>query len=198
MRIKKKKQGIFKKIDEMLKDSLDYLSESKKYIWFVVGAFLLSGFFGFFCSAKLGFLDEVLRKIAEKAVGLGAFDLILFIFNNNIGSAFFSLIFGVFLGVFPLISTISNGIILGYVLKKVWEVSAFTNFWRILPHGIFELPALFISLALGVKLGMFVFSKDMKKEFVYRLYNSLKVFVFIVVPLLVIAAIIEGLLIALL
>jgi len=29
--------------------------------------------------------------------------------------------------------------------------------WRLVPHGIFELPAVFISLGLGIKLGTFIF-----------------------------------------
>jgi stage II sporulation protein M len=92
-------------------------------------------------------------------------------------------------------NVISNGIILGYVMKGVWIDSGISNFWRIFPHGIFELPAVFISLALGLKLGMFVFSKNPGREFLSRLKNSFIIFVVVVLPLLLVAAIIEGILI---
>jgi uncharacterized membrane protein SpoIIM required for sporulation len=61
---------------------------------------------------------------------------------------------------------------------------------------VFELPAVFISLALGVKLGMFIFSREKGKEFMRRARNSMIIFVCIVIPLLIIAAVIEGLLIS--
>ena len=69
------------------------------------------------------------------------------------------------------------------------------SLWKILPHGIFELPSIIISFALGIKLGMFVFAKNPSKEFKKRFVLGLKTFVFVILPLLVIAAIIEGLLI---
>ena len=57
------------------------------------------------------------------------------------------------------------------------------------------MPAVFISLGLGLKLGMFIFSKKPGLELRKRFFESLNVFLFIVVPLLIIAAIIEGILI---
>jgi stage II sporulation protein M len=62
---------------------------------------------------------------------------------------------------------------------------------KLLPHGIFELPAIILALAFGLRTGMFIFSKKPELEFRYRIKNALRVFVFVIVPLLVIAAIIE-------
>ena len=174
------------------------------------------------------------------------------------------MILGIFLGIFPIITTISNGVILGYVLKRTAESVGVIEFWRLFPHGIFELPAVFISLGLGLKLGkdiiknylktnkknrsmqflgiisiilpiigiiilrsiiinaqqntiyliysilsfvfsfililqflilFFIMDKKIRKFNIERIYNSLKIFIKIVMPLLIIAAIIEGLLI---
>ena len=77
------------------------------------------------------------------------------------------------------------------------EKAGFFEMWRLLPHGIFELPAVFISLGLGIRLGTTLFNRNVKnidKEIFRRLRNSFKVFIFIVLPLLVVAAIIEGVL----
>jgi uncharacterized membrane protein SpoIIM required for sporulation len=54
------------------------------------------------------------------------------------------------------------------------------------------LPAIFISLGLGLKTGMFIFQKDKIKILKKYLYNSIKVFLLIVIPLLIIAGFIEG------
>jgi uncharacterized membrane protein SpoIIM required for sporulation len=63
------------------------------------------------------------------------------------------------------------------------------------PHGIFEFPAIVISLGFGLRLGMFVFSKNVKEEFFKRSEQGIKVFIFLVLPLLFIAALIEAALI---
>jgi stage II sporulation protein M len=99
-------------------------------------------------------------------------------------------------GIYSFFNILSNGIVLGYVFSKLVDASKLTEFWRILPYGIFELPAIFISLALGIKLGMFIFSKEKIAELKIRFKESLIVFVFCVIPLLITAAIIEGVLIS--
>ena len=54
-------------------------------------------------------------------------------------------------------------------------------------------PMIELSFGLGIRLGFGVFSKEKFKE---RFYHSFNVFLMIIIPLLIIAAIIEGLLIA--
>ena len=122
-------------------------------------------------------------------------ELIKFIFVNNIQSSFFGIIFGVFLGIFPVIGAIGNGYILGFVSLMAFEKEGIDVLLRLLPHGIFELPAVFISLGLGLKFGTFIFQKNKGELFKEYFWNSLRVFLFIVVPLLIIAAIIEGILV---
>lgn len=195
MRPVMKKRGIFARVGENLTDSFGYIKESRHYIYFIIWVFLISGLIGFTFSSHFGFIEDLLKQIAEKAIGLNGPDLIMFIFNNNIKSAFLGILLGVFFGIMPFVNALTNGLVLGYVLDKVWHVSGITDLWRILPHGIFELPAIFIALGLGIKLGMFIFSKRKFYELKRRAYESLKVFLFVIVPLLVIAAIIEGLLI---
>jgi stage II sporulation protein M len=191
-------RNLISNFSKIFDSSLKYIKESRNYIYFVIILFFFSAIIGFFFPDNFRFIDAILKEIAEKASSLKGIDLIIFIFDNNIRSAFLGLILGVLLGVFPFINALSNGIVLGYVFSKVWQISGFADFWRILPHGIFELPAIFIALGIGIKLGMFVFSNNKMKEFKYRFWSSLKAFVSIIAPLLIIAAIIEGLLITLL
>jgi len=176
--------------------ALNYLKASKNYIAAVALIFLGGMLLGFVFSSQLGFLDEILKKLIERVKDLNTSEMILFILQNNLTSAFCGIVFGVVLGIFPVLTSFLNGVVLGYVMKIVWFDSGVGEFWKILPHGVFELPAIFISLALGIKLGMFVFSKDKGKEFMERARNSIILFVCVVIPLLIIAAIIEGLLIS--
>ncbi len=176
---------------------LDYLKKCGKQIFAVVGIFLCAMLFAFILPNIFSFIDIFLEELIKKTEGLSASGLINFIFLNNARTAFYGLFGGILLGIFPLANALTNGAILGYVFARVYEISGASDFWRILPHGIFELPAIFIALGLGLKLGMFIFGKYPGKGIREGFWNSLRVFLLIVVPLLIIAAIIEGVLIAL-
>ena len=99
------------------------------------------------------------------------------------------------LGIFPIFNAVFNGILLGYVYSKAVPIAGYFVIWRVLPHGIFELPAIFIALGLGVHLGASFFGKEKIKTLSKRFRLSFKAFLTVVLPLLVIAAIIESLLV---
>ncbi len=192
-----KKQGFFEK-NIML--SLEYITESRKVIYFALFLFVFSTLLGYFQFQAHLFeevIEQFLKKLISETQDLGTSGLIVFILENNIQSAFIGLISGILLGIFPLFTLFINGYFLGYVSFFAVGLQGEAILLRLLPHGIFELPALIISLALGIRFGLFVFSKNAKKEFLYRLDRSLRVFLFIILPLLIIAGVIEGLLIGL-
>jgi len=177
-------------------DAMTYLRGTRRFIYIIIVLFFLSSLIGFAFSDAFRFFDPILAELAGKIEGMSTPDLIWFIFQNNITSAFFGMLLGVFVGIFPVINALTNGSILGYVYSRVAATEGLGIIWLLLPHGIFELPAVFIALGLGVRFGMFIFAKEKKKEFVRRLKGSLKVFFAVVLPLLIIAAIIEAFLIA--
>lgn len=180
--------------------SWKYIKESKSYLLFILLLFLFSFVIALFYQPPE--IVEIIKKFIEELLretqGLNTWQMIIFILDNNLKSSFIALILGIFLGIFPVITAFSNGYILGFVAEKVVKVEGGFVLWRLFPHGIFEFPAIILALALGVKFGMFWFSKEKKKEFLIRLENSLRVFLFVILPLLIIAAIIEGILITLL
>ena len=177
------------------KDSWDYIKESKNFIYVIMAIFFVFALIGFFIPAPEYLADQILKFIQEllgKTKDMSQGELISFIFFNNLQSSFMSMIFGALLGVFPLMAAIANGYLLGFVASIVVETSDISVLLKLLPHGIFELPGIFISLGLGLKFGMFIFQKNKAESFRNYLWNSIRVFFFIVVPLLIIAAIIEG------
>ena len=175
-----------------LKKSFSYLKQSLNYIYIIFFIFLLGSLIGFFFSPYLTFLEQILKEIVEKTKNLNSLELIIFILLNNTLASLISLIGGIILGLMPLFSSLGNGVILGYVLNK----AGIFSFWRLLPHGVFELPAIFISFGLGIKLGFFIFEKNKFENLKQRDYSSFLVLIFIIIPLLVIAALIEGILIS--
>ncbi|MEK6926441.1 MAG: stage II sporulation protein M [Nanoarchaeota archaeon] len=183
--------------------TFSFLRDSRDFIYAAILGFFIFAALGFFFSDLiqeifLSFgvnINEKILYLIEKLIsqteGMSHGELIGFIFFNNLQSSFLSLALGIAAGIFPLFSLIFNGYLLGFVAFFSVNSAGYLILWRILPHGIFELPAIFISIGLGLKLGfclLFKGSKDFKSNF----FGSLKTFLLVVFPLLLIAAIIEG------
>jgi len=195
----KKKSNNVKKKENLLKKnyklSWDYVKETKNFIYASIGLFFLFVLAGAFLPTPPEIekaLIELINKLILTTEGMSQGELVNFIFLNNIQSSFFGVFYGIVLGIFPVVSTMVNGYLLGFVASKSAEVGGVFVLWRLFPHGIFELPALFLSLGMGLKLGSFVFQKNKIESLKDYLLNSLRVFMFVIIPLLIIAAIIEG------
>lgn len=204
--MKAKKREIKNKKDNYIYSNfrlgLKYVKSLKNYSLIILVLFLLISLFGFlFPYFFKQQIINLITELLEKTKDLGTIELISFIIFNNIKSAFFGMIFGVFFGIISLGVVVVNGYVLGFVMKETVSLEGFSILFRLVPHGIFEIPAVIISLALGLKLGMFLFvykGKNKAREFLTWLKDSIRVFVFIIIPLLVLAGIIEGILIILL
>jgi len=177
------------------KKSWGFIKQSKNYIWFsvlVVFLFALIGFIFpvFFEKEIIAFVEQL--KLSFE--GLSVLETIWKIFLNNTLATFFAIVLGVFIGLFPITSAVVNGYLIGFVANHAVAERGILVLWRLLPHVIFELPAVFISIGLGLRIGIGLLKEEnLKKNFV----NALRVFVFVVLPLLIIAGIIEGVLVGL-
>jgi stage II sporulation protein M len=177
------------------KESWDFIKTKRNYIYFSAIIFLIFIIIGYFVSPSELLEAQLLKLLQEltlKFQGLNAFQTIWALLSNNLTTSFFSLILGTIFGIFPLIGTVLNGYLIGYVANKVVAQEGVLILWRLFPHGIFELPAFLISSGLGISLGMNFFSGKFTEQF----KSSMKAFFLIVLPLLLIAAIIEGALVS--
>jgi len=182
------------KIKKIYKENWIFLKKSKNFIFLAVGIFLVVASIGFFL--PIFFHDTILniiQKLISRFEGKTLLETIGLIFLNNLWTSFIAIIFGLFFGVAPLIIAISNGYILGFISNIAVKKQGFISLWRLFPHGIFELPAVLLSIGIGLKLGFLVIkNKDKLKNEIVR---SLIFFLTIIMPLLMIAAIIEAILI---
>ncbi len=195
--MKKTKEGSKNFLKNNYIQSWKYLKEARNFIYAIMIIFFVFVLVGFFIPAPNFIVEQILEFISElieKTQYMSQWELIKFIFLNNLQASFFGVILGIFLGIFPIIIAVVNGYILGFValISVINEGSSIL--WKLFPHGIFELPAIFISLGLGLKLGSFIFQKNKFNLFKEYFWNSIRVFLFIVIPLLITAAIIEGIL----
>lgn len=78
------------------------------------------------------------------------------IFINNLSKSVMAMYMGIVAGIFPFIMLLTNGMIIGYLFGGMADQGE--NVWLlvakgILPHGILELPALFLACGFGMRLG---------------------------------------------
>ncbi len=181
--------------------SWKFLKESRKSIYTIALVFLAFALIGFFIEMPEALsiqIIQMLEEIVARTQGLSGFGIIKFIFLNNIQSSILGLVLGIFIGIFPVFFAAFNGYILGFVLFLSIQSGGVLELWKIFPHGIFELPAIFIALGIGLRLGMQALRRGKKNSFKSFILDAGRTFVFVVIPLLAIAAIIEGILISLL
>lgn len=190
-----KKSGWRREFADVVEQSFHYLYKQRRYVYAVALVFAASAVLGFSFADRFTFFNDLLADIAEVTADLDYLELIWFIFSNNITSSISALFLGIFFGVFPLFNALFNGALLGYVYSKAVVFEGYAVIWRLFPHGIFELPAIFISLGLGVHVGAAWFGPHKRKVIFQRWKESMKVFLTIVLPLLALAAIIESTLI---
>ena len=182
----------------------EYLYSLRFYILFVSAFFVCSAIIGY-----LGFLNELFRAALEYIQQLSEnvkdfsdsyplwvlFLLFFFvIFLNNSFTCFIDILSGPLAGIVPLFSAFVNGGLVGWFVQQEGGIVLVA----IIPHGVFEIPAFLISAAIGLRLGREVFRSRGERDLGGEMKMGLWVFLTLILPLLVIAAIIESALIALL
>jgi len=138
-----------------------YRAAWRDYRWYVAfstGIFLLTAVLGavvavagvdFFALLGADDLGGVLPDVSQ----LSQFEIFLTILFNN-SRAFVVFVLGAAsLGAFTLLGLAFNGLLIGYVIAlAATEQGPLFVLVAIGPHGIFELPALFVAAAIGFRL----------------------------------------------
>ena len=188
----KKRKGFFA---EQYSRSWRFIVESRNFVYSIVGIFLAFSLLSYFVhppeSVSRQIIDFIM-ELLERTKDMNQRELIGFIFLNNLQSSFFGMILGIFFGIPSVMVALINGYLLGFVANLVVGSEGILSLLRLFPHGIFELPAVFVSLGMGLKIGSFVFREKRLKCLKDYMSNSARVFFFVVIPLLLTAAIIEG------
>ncbi len=97
-----------------------------------------------------------LRELGELVFSDNLLTGSLILFAHNLAASLQIILLGFILGIPALFSALANGSLLGaFVARMAQEGIMPLQFLLvgIMPHGIFELPAFFISAALGLKMG---------------------------------------------
>jgi stage II sporulation protein M len=182
----------------------DLFWTSRRWIWLILGVFLAASVVGFVVFSSHPDLVETIFGYFKNLLGENPPEngnLVILIFKQNITTSLFALVGGVVLGLLSLAIVLVNGFILGFVIHFLFRVlptDLGTKFFIIvitlLPHGIFELPIILISAALGMQWGIaWLLPKSKGKRLLVWKQNAKSVFLFIplLVLVLLLAAVIE-------
>ncbi len=158
--------------------------------------FFLSAYAGYSYAKLEPGLEEGLKQFFEtfKDFLSNPVTLMLIIFANNASKALIAMLAGFFFGIFPVIFVALNGYIIGAVVSlREPEMGMLGVVIAILPHGLFEIPAIILACAYGMWLGYrFYRSLFAGEEFKPHLMQALRVYVRIILPVLLLAAMIEA------
>ena len=166
----------------------------KPYIYFVCFLFLLSSFIGVLTPYQ--YQQEISKKLLTYFSPLKSstqFQIFIKIFLNNYISTLLTLLIGLFFGIGPIIFLFINGFFLGNLIAFAsTKVSIYKIGLAIVPHGIFEIPAVIIATSYGLWWGVKNYRKFRYKDsFKENFALPMKRYLNVVVPLLLIGAFVE-------
>lgn len=177
-----------------------YFHRNRNYILFVIALFVISLIIGYvFRDVFADYVIEAIRNMAKNITNDSS-SLSLSIFLNNLRVAFIIILLGFLFSIFSLMILFTNGVLIGFMFTIV---PAPLMLIYTLPHGIFEIPQLILTVVcallvtkLEINLIKGVLQRD--KTFKGEIRNSSTIIkdiilsITIIVVLLVIAALIEG------
>lgn len=121
--------------------------------------------------------------------------LTMVILINNAGKCLGAVLLGPLFGLAPLGLSVVNGFVLGLVAFVVGSERGVTFLAAsLLPHGVFEVPALLVSVAAGLWEGWLMVKKLSGEpvSLLGALRDGLRLYFRVALPLLVVAAFVEG------
>jgi stage II sporulation protein M len=161
------------KLDDYIRNAFAVVSKARMYIILAAVIFFVSLAAGAVMHERLAVLINYLFAFVKNLKDKNTAGIILSVFQKNLIATLVIIITGIMFGV-------QKG--LGVV----------TLMAAIVPHSIFELPAFFIAGGVAMRMGFMQFRREGREPARKRMVEGLQVLIFVVMPLLIIAAIIEG------
>ncbi|WP_027087393.1 stage II sporulation protein M [Cohnella panacarvi] len=136
--------------------------ESRRYFVFACLLFFASAFVGGATDTQVDWMNGQLEQFDEIRQEIEGSDtpertMFFILIGKNLLACVMAMGFGIMGAIMPIVVLVTNGLLLGYVLKlSSWNDQ---NVWLavvkgILPHGVFELSAVFLACAFGIRFGL--------------------------------------------
>ena len=176
----------------LFSDALKAIAEARNCIIIAIAVYCCAIFVGWAYADRFPFLEEQVKKLAIQFAGKNTLTFIFKIFLHNLIATYVAMCFVILFGVVPTIIAVFNGLLLGWIIATQ-QARTEANIWMmIIPHGLFEWPAMIIAWGFGLWRGAGYRFTDPCGTWKERWETAHKVFFTVVLPLLLVAAIIEG------
>lgn len=179
-------------VQKLFSDTKKTISEAKYCILIATVLYCCALVVGWAYSDNFPFFLEQVRKLAEQFMGQNALTFTFKIFARNLIATYLTMCLLVLFGTFPAFAAVFNGLILGWVIAKASGVLGSKIAIMLVPHGVFEWPAMMIGWGIGIWRGFGYRFSEPRSSSMERWKKANIVFLTIVLPLLFFAAIIEG------
>jgi stage II sporulation protein M len=177
-----------------------YLRELRPYLIASIIFFAIGGAIGAAVATRYpGLADQFGDSVAgflKSFRNLPKPQLAAAIFLNNSVKTLAAILLGLAIGIVPALFLIVNGVVLGVVfVLSSYSRGIWPSLLSIVPHGILELSAVFLGTATGLLLGNVVFKSILRKsdaELRPALSRALRFYAIVILPMLLVAAMIEA------
>jgi stage II sporulation protein M len=170
------------------------------YVVFLTAVFIAAALVGFYAPipGKRELLSDLIAAFGP-SIALSPWKMFFFLLLNNSVISFVVLLSGILFGLVPLLAVATNGYILGIAYLFGARGFGYVKAAKmVLPHGVLEIPAIIISAACGVWLGV-TFAKRIRRRnlvgFGDQVRHANRMFFLVAFPLFILAALIETFLI---
>jgi len=154
--------------------------------------YALSAYIGYSRPENFTFFKDMANKLVRDFQDVNGIQMFWSILYHNLLATYFTMCFVTLFGVIPLAICCCNGLMLGWVLATASQVTATGLAAMLVPHGIFEWPAMMLSWGIGLWRGLGYRFTAPSKGYYERWMAANKVFAGFMMPLLVLAALIES------
>lgn len=181
---------------KLLKRDARYLAMiASIFILFVVLGAMLPKIAPELADYGINFIKQYFGSINGLLENATLSERIIFIFKNNITVSFFTIVSGI-IPLFPLCFLFFNGVVIGLAQHISQAPAEF--YLSLVPHGIFELPAFFIAVFMGLRFNLipiqliYHYKKTgQHRGFLKEFFQDLFYYGGLIILLLAIAAVIE-------
>jgi stage II sporulation protein M len=175
-------------------DFSEYVSTIKPLFIICIFLFVFSLVIGY----SMG--DNISQEQLEELLGgfpdpneMDVFGLLSFIIINNVSKSLVFMLAGFIFGIPSLFFTVLNGFFIGWIVLTFGrDYGFFFVTVGLLPHGIIEIPAILLSMAMGMGLGYSLINRLRGRGGLIRDFRSaLGFYMRTLVPMLFLSAVIE-------
>jgi len=147
---------------------------------------------GWFYHDDLSFFKEPVNQLIEGFKDRNTVTFISKLMMRNLIAAYLTTCLISLWGLIPAVATTVNGLLLGWIIANASGMSPSMLLVLLIPHGILELPAAFIGWGVGIWKGFGYRFTSQTTNYQGRFIKANIVYFTVILPLLLIAAIIEG------